>query len=175
MARWVKQTIFSTMWHVLSLACPISFLCTYSRVYTLIMRGVSSSKIASLLLMYNHRKKHFSFLERWSWEQKRVIISASSACCITTYTIVYQQSRWWPWENKIISGKSENSFPERLRKKDLLVHNTYLLLLCIFFLYYFLSGTRQSAKNSFHIMPDNKHTHTHTNLVNGPSHVQLVI
>ena len=50
----------------------------------------------------------------------------------------------------------------RLRKKDLyVIHTYYLLLLCIFFLYYFLSGTRQSAKNSFHIMPDNKHTHTH--------------
>ena len=40
------------------------------------------------------------------WEQKRVIISV----------LLYQQSRWWPWENKIISGKSENSFPEQ---KDL--------------------------------------------------------
>ena len=36
-----KQFLVLHMWHiVLSLACPISFLCTYSRVYTLIMRGV---------------------------------------------------------------------------------------------------------------------------------------
>ena len=52
-------------------------------------------------------KPELLLLISWTvWEQKRVIISV----------LLYQQSRWWPWENKIISGKSENSFPEQ---KDL--------------------------------------------------------
>ena len=49
------------------------------------------------------------------WEQKRVIISV----------LLYQQSRWWPWENKIISGKSENSFPEQKDLQTLCTNTDY--------------------------------------------------
>ena len=65
-------------------------------------------------------KPELLLLISWTvWEQKRVIISV----------LLYQQSRWWPWENKIISGKSENSFPEQKDLQTLCTYTHYRRLL----------------------------------------------
>ena len=114
------------------------------RVHLNYERRVAKQPAIATLLQYNHRKKHFSFLER-CWEQKRVIISAS-ACTTNNLDDGHEKTRSSVVKVKIVF--------RRLRKKD--PCNTYS-----FSSSYFLSGTRQSAKNSFHIMPDNKHTHTH--------------
>ena len=136
---------------------------------TLIMRGEKGTvqkirkKSQQLALLFLRRKPFqlcirlciqlslscsFSFLERCG--SKNVSLSLFS--CTNNLDDGHEKTRSSVVKVKIVF--------RRLRKKDLyVIHTYYLLLLCIFFLYYFLSGTRQSAKNSFHIIPDNKHTH----------------
>ena len=137
-----------------------NFFSVHVFAYTLIMRGEQQNSLLQLLSCSTTIAKNTSHFLNGEAGSKNVSLSLRALLVVLLLILQYTNNLDDGHEKTRSSVVKVKIVFRRLRKKDLLVHNTYLLLLCIFFLYYFLSGTRQSAKNSFHIMPDNKHTHT---------------